>query len=108
MSQDDRRGFFWTTIATVVALTAIPWQNNAEAQVVCTTRGEILGALSRSYSEQPTALGVASNGAVMELLTSENGATWTLIMTMPSGETCVIASGESWMSIPRKVAGSPT
>lgn len=75
-----------------------------EAQVVCTTRGEILGALSRSYSEQPAALGVASNGGVMELLTSEDGGTWTLIMTMPSGQTCVMASGESWMSVPRRVA----
>ncbi len=38
------------------------------------------------------------DGQLMEVLTSEHG-TWTVLLTSPSGRTCVIAAGTSWESL---------
>ncbi len=40
---------------------------------------------SRPYQEQPVAMGLASSGSVVEVLTNEKGASWSIIVTMPTG-----------------------
>ena len=40
------------------------------------------------------ALGLASNGGLLEVLTSGNGGTWTIILTMPNGVSCLVAAGK--------------
>jgi hypothetical protein len=52
--------------------------------------------LSEKYAEVPVALGVANNGGVMEVLSSPNGTTWTIVLTMPNGQSCMIAAGDDW------------
>jgi hypothetical protein len=52
--------------------------------------------LSEQYAEVPVSLGVANNGGVMEVLSAPNGKTWTLILTMPDGMSCMIAAGDDW------------
>ena len=44
-------------------------------------------------------LGIARNGGIIELFTSKDGATWTLVLTMPNGLSRVVASGKSWMQL---------
>jgi hypothetical protein len=72
---------------------------SAAAQPMCMTRAEMLDHLTRGYKEKPTALGLSSAGGVYEVLTSRNGKTWTIILTLPTGISCVIAAGRSWHSI---------
>ena len=69
---------------------------------ICDKRAEITGLLKRRYEEAPVALGVTNGGGLVELLTSENGETWTLIITYPNGLTCLMAAGENWESIVAK------
>jgi len=38
---------------------------------------------------------VSSNGAVVEFLSSDAG-TWTMLVTFPSGATCLLAAGDNW------------
>ena len=71
---------------------------------ICSTRANVLKHLSRKYSETPVGLGVAENGGVIELLTSAEGDTWTIIITMPDGRSCMIAAGEGWEQVPRIAA----
>ncbi len=59
----------------------------------------------KPYSEIPVAMGLASNGGVIEVLASENGS-WTLLVTMPDGTSCVLAAGESWEALPSALAGA--
>ncbi len=80
----------------------------ALAQMACDKRAEVMTHLERKYSEAPVALGVANNGGLVELLTTKEGATWTLIITLPSGMTCLLAAGESWESIPVTQFGERT
>ncbi len=37
-----------------------------------------------------------ASGALVELLTTKDGTTWTIILTSPQGRSCLIASGEGW------------
>jgi hypothetical protein len=67
---------------------------------ICSTRANVLKHLARKYSETPVALGVAENGGVIELLTSAEGSTWTIIITMPDGRSCMVAAGERWEELP--------
>ena len=43
-------------------------------------------------------MGLTDKGAVLEVFASKNGS-WTFLVTMPSGLTCVVASGQSWESL---------
>jgi len=44
-------------------------------------------------------MGLASNGSIVEVIASESGETWTIIVTPPEGKSCVVASGTFWESM---------
>lgn len=53
---------------------------------------------------------MASNGGVVEVLAaSEDAGTWTIIVTMPNGVSCLLASGQHFEMLQRatKVKGDP-
>lgn len=62
----------------------------------CGKRNTILSFLSSKYSEKPIAMGVAANGGLIEVLSSNGGSTFTIVVTMPKGNTCMVAAGEGW------------
>ena len=73
----------------------------ASAQsAACSARDEVLKQLSSQFSEAPVAMGIASNGGVVEFLSAPAGQSWTIILTLPNGLSCLIAAGESWESVP--------
>jgi len=65
----------------------------------CGQRTTVLDYLSARYSEKPIAMGIAANGGLIEVLTSTEGTTFTIIVTMPEGQTCMVAAGESWENL---------
>ena len=71
----------------------------ASAQSVCGDRSEIVTRLETGYEEKAAAIGLSGNGGVVELYKSEKGS-WTLLITRPSGMSCLIAAGESWEDTP--------
>lgn len=88
--------------ATALALSVPASLSNAEIpqESNCGHRTTVLDYLSAKYSEKPIAMGVAANGGLIEVLSSLEGSTFTIIVTMPEGETCMVAAGESWESLP--------
>lgn len=80
--------------ASFAALMAVP---TANAQAVCGKRNDFVTRLENGYQEFNSAMGMSSNGALVELYTSEEG-TWTLMLTQPNGVSCLIAAGEHWES----------
>ncbi len=52
-------------------------------------------------------MGLASNGAVIEVLASPSGS-FTIILTQPNGLSCVMAAGENWENLPKRLAGAHT
>jgi len=65
----------------------------------CTKRPDIVRHLAQKFSETPVAIGLSGSGGIIEVLTSEKGGSWTIIITMPDGNSCLIAAGENWQRI---------
>lgn len=76
-------------------------------QPACTARNDVISHLASKYNEKPVALGLANNGGVIEVITSKGGDTWTIIITMPNGTSCMIAAGEHWENLPKTLLGDP-
>ena len=69
---------------------------SANAEPACGHRPDVLKQLSERYKEAPVALGLASNGSLLEVFSSNGGATWTIIVTSPNGTSCLVAAGQGW------------
>ena len=63
-------------------------------------RADVVEHLDSKHSETPIARGLGSNGAVYEVFSTHDGATWTIIMTLPNGKSYMLGSGEYWTSVP--------
>lgn len=62
----------------------------------CGSRPEILAQLEKHYSESPVAMGLDSRGRVLEVLTSPDSGTWTILVTSPDGVTCLVDAGTAF------------
>jgi len=71
---------------------------------ICSPRDHLLSWLQENFGEEPVGVGVA-DGSLVELLTSENGMTWTIILTSPNGISCMMTGGEAWRQIPKPQEG---
>ncbi len=81
--------------ATVLA-EAPPTAVTRPATPSCDFRDTILEFLERRYQETPVALGITSGGGLVEVLTTDDGKTWTIIVTRPDGWACLVAAGDDW------------
>lgn len=70
---------------------------DASAETMCGNRNDIVAKLSQYYNENPEAVGLVNNGAVIEVFVSNVG-TWTILATGTDGRSCVLSAGEGWDS----------
>lgn len=66
----------------------------------CDQRAKVIGHLAQKYQEAPVAIGVTTSGGIVEVLTSGDGSTWTIILSNPNGTSCLVAAGEGWRALP--------
>ena len=66
----------------------------------CHNATEIAKQLNSKYSESPVAFGLQSNGHLLQVYSSEEKGTWTVVSTSPTGVSCIVAAGKSWESLP--------
>ncbi len=57
---------------------------------------DVVSGLSSKYQEAAEAGGLTLTGNLVQVLTAPEGATWTIIVTMPNGFSCFVAFGEDW------------
>ncbi len=74
---------------------------------MCGERRTVVANLEKTYSEAPVSIGLASNGAVIEVLASPSGS-FTIILTRPNGLSCVMTAGENRENLPKRLAGAHT
>jgi hypothetical protein len=72
--------------------------------VVCGEHAQVARQLESDYSEKRLGLGLAANGAVIEVYTAADG-NWTILMTFPDGRSCLVAEGEGWVTLPAVATG---
>ncbi|WP_299396330.1 hypothetical protein [Pelagibius sp.] len=99
---------FALTLSAPLVLAALTAASDpAEAQgPQCAPREAILKSLSKNYKEAPVNMGVTSTGSLLEVLASPSGS-WTILVTVPGGPTCMVSSGEGWRDSPVQVAQEP-
>ena len=87
----------------LLALAVFLVSSAAVAQVSCGQRDKIVEWLAVEYKEAPIATGVSSKGSLIEVLSTHDGDTWTVIVTSPDGNSCLIASGQGWRAKPHDI-----
>lgn len=89
---------------TIISLGFTPFAASAQPQ--CDERAAVISVLQEKYKESPIAIGVTHSGGLVEVLTTPDGATWSIIVTTPQGIACLVAAGESWRTMTTPIPGS--
>ena len=92
--------------APLAALAFVAQADTADAKTVCKERAEMIQILSRKFNEHQRSFGLQNDRRVLELYASADG-TWTAILSMPNGKSCVVAAGEAWTVLPAIPSGEP-
>jgi len=81
-------------ITTLMATFVLP----ATAQINrnCAPREAVVERLAETYGESLQSIGLGEQGMVIETYASADTGTWTITVTTPNGQTCLMASGQSW------------
>lgn len=82
------------TLATLLILFAYP----VMSQPTCAPHAKVMEHLGQKYGEAIVAQGIDARGALVEVTASEDGG-WTIIVTAPSGVSCVVATGKAWETV---------
>lgn len=86
--------------ALILGLAALaPTSGTGQAQTSggkCAERAKVLEHLGTRYGETRQSIGIASNNSVIEVFASAETGTWTITVTLPTGMTCLVASGEAF------------
>lgn len=65
----------------------------------CAPRKVVIERLAEKYGESRQAIGIGQQGMVMETFASAESGSWTITVTMPTGMTCLMASGQSFEAL---------
>lgn len=74
----------------------------AQPASACYDHDKVISRFAVVYDEAPVAAGLTQDGRMIEVLSSGDGLTWTIIVSKPDGETCVLLSGEGWRASTHK------
>ncbi len=77
----------------VVALAAT--EVSAQGQN-CAPRQMVIEQLADTFGESRQSVGLGGQGHVVETFASTETGTWTITVTLPSGLTCLVASGQAY------------
>lgn len=88
----------WATTAAVISLgCAMGISVPANAQgASCAERNLIVDRLSTKYGETRQSAGLNQNNGMVEVFASDDTGTWTILVTMPNGMSCLMAAGKAW------------
>jgi hypothetical protein len=78
-------GAAWSMLAPAVAATMV-W---------CGPHDSVISMLVEQFQEERESTGLSDEGLLMEVFASAAGS-WTILLTSPSGLTCIIAAGENF------------
>lgn len=74
----------------------------------CGPRERILDVLAERYGETRRSVGLGNGNQVLEMFASTETGSWTVIVTSPSGLTCLLASGQSYEEVAEELGPKGT
>lgn len=82
----------------VVALILMSTSLRAQS-TSCGIRDTVVERLASRYGESRQSVGMAANQSVVEVYANSDTGSWTITVTMPNGQMCLIASGMSFEAL---------
>ncbi len=73
----------------------------------CNRREEVVEHLAKKYGEHLVAIGVTNDGGMVEVLATPGRDTWTIIISLPDGTSCMVAAGVGWRPVRAPVEEDP-
>ena len=70
-----------------------------EQVAACDERRSVLDHLASTHGESRVAWGVATGGQLVEVLSSGEEGTWSVIITGRDGISCLMAAGQDWRPV---------
>ena len=92
--------------ALTAALLCAGLSGASAVEVQCAKQGLMHQLLTKKYKETPIGVGTINQDRYLQLFVSASG-TWTMLMTKTDGESCIVASGENWDSVPVLAQADP-
>ncbi len=77
----------------------------ATEEFLCDDRAAVVGELTQNFHERPVAQGLQGNGTLLEVFASRETGTWTILVTLPTGVSCLTLVGDSWEMLPDTASG---
>lgn len=95
--KEQSKMILWAMGVSILGLAAA----RVEAQQArnCAPRDVVVERLAGHYGETRRSMGLGSNNAVIEVFASDDTGSWTITVTLPSGVTCLVASGQSYETL---------
>ncbi|HYB55755.1 MAG TPA: hypothetical protein VEK12_06250 [Alphaproteobacteria bacterium] len=87
----------YALLSAGILLTALSVPAHAQVRVPCAERAQVVDALQHDFAETQVASGLTPAGQLLEIFASDKG-TWTVILSLPTGKSCMIANGDAWNS----------
>lgn len=75
-------------------------------QPPCGPHSQMVETLENEFGEARTAIAMEASGFVMQVYRSLQN-TWTILMTLPNGMTCAVATGTHWENVEPEWPGDP-
>lgn len=75
----------------------------------CGDHDAIVERLAARYGEARQNVGLNQNDALVEIFASPETGTWTILVTMPTGMSCLVAAGQNWQVVEAEIVpeGNP-
>lgn len=88
----------FTAVAVAVAIAAPTLAaTSAEAQGrVCAKRDKLVAELAKTHGETRQSVGLQRNSGVIETFANVDTGSWTIIVSLPTGVSCLVAAGEAF------------
>lgn len=66
----------------------------------CMPRDALVQKLANTYNEQMAGGGLQNPRQLLEIWTSDKTGSFTVFITRPDGQSCVVATGRNWIGSP--------
>lgn len=80
--------------AGVILATHAGW-----AQDGCGPRDQVVDVLAQQYGEARSGIGLNGTARVMEMFVNAKTGSWSITVTLPDGQTCLIATGQQFQTL---------
>jgi len=85
--------------ALIFGAAALAPPAHAQSRTNCLDREKMVQSLETRYNESLKSIGMQSPTQLLEIWSSEDSGTFTVLITSADGTSCVVAFGQNWQAV---------